>query len=267
MENYDVQFNLRRRHPVARWRILYDEVNSAFTRLMTKHDADISYGDTPGQKLDIFAAKQPNAPVFVFIHGGYFRALDKRQYSYIAKHLNKAGFTVVVVNYDLVPKVTIPEIVEQNILAIKWIFQHIERWHGNPKHLILCGHSVGAFMVAKLLEYSWNEDIKEAFKGALMISGLYDLQTMRQSYLNDTLKLTDSCVKALSPVNHKLQVCLPTIVAVGENESEEFIRQSRIYSHKLNDDEHQHNFLLLDQKNHYEVVSTIVQHHVSFNNR
>ena len=95
--------------------------------------------------LMFFPSTAPNSPVFIFIHGGYFKALDKRQYSFLAQPFVQSGFTVINLNYDLAPKVRVEEIVQQTCCAIAWIYSNVGRWNGDPNQLIICGHSVGAF--------------------------------------------------------------------------------------------------------------------------
>lgn len=253
MVNYDKQFNLRKRHPIAKLHMVTNALQSKISRARLNNYQNISYGESAGEKLDIFPAASDNAPVFIFIHGGYFRALDKKQYSYLATPLTKVGYTVVVINYDLAPTVSVSEICTQNLKAFLWVHQNIDRWHGNPNDITLCGHSVGAFLVAKILEHSWNSETRLAIKKALLLSGLYDLAPMQQSYLNCDLKLTDNDVFRLSPINVKDTNFPNTIIAVGDNESDEFISQSTQYFYKLNAQGTDCELMLLKGKNHYTV--------------
>ncbi|MDA8020906.1 MAG: alpha/beta hydrolase [Thermoanaerobaculia bacterium] len=253
-DRVDEQFDLRRRHPSGRFYLLLDELQSYFARLSLDASLDVSYGETAGQKVDIFPAADPESPVFVFIHGGYFRALDKRRYSYLAKPIVRAGCTAVLINYDLAPAVSVKTIIDQNLEAFSWILRNISRWNGNPLKIVLCGHSVGAFLVAKILEHPWNQQARSAISGAVLLSGLYDLSPMRQSYLNRSLQLSTDDVKELSPIFGQLEELPPTLVAVGEDETEEFIRQSRNYSDKLEALRKPHEFLLLRGLNHYTVA-------------
>ncbi|TQV88234.1 alpha/beta hydrolase [Aliikangiella coralliicola] len=259
MKDYDKQFNLRKRHPFGRVQMLGNEISSIFTRLKLSNSRNLSYGDTAGQKLDIFPSTKSDSPVFIFIHGGYFRALDKRQYSFLARPLVKAGYTVVLLNYDLVPHVSVAQIIEQNIRALNWIFQNINQFNGDPRQLFLSGHSVGATLVAKLLEHNWSQDMKSSFQGAIMLSGLYDLSTLRQSYLNESLSLSASDVKLMSPVNNKLIASIPLLIAVGGSETDEFIRQSKTYSEKLTKEGYENQFMILERQNHYEVITAMGQ--------
>jgi len=254
MTNYDEQFNLRKRHPLSKVYLYANELQSYITRLTSKASLDISYGQSQGERIDVFPAVESNSPIFVFIHGGYFRALDKRQYSFIAKPFVRRGCTVVSVNYDLAPKVRVKEIVDQNIKAFLWIYQNISRWNGNPQNIVLCGHSVGAFLAAKILEYEWDQQIRHGISGVVLLSGLYDLTTMRQSYLNKSLRLSEEDVEVLSPMFGHVENFPHALIAVGENETDEFIRQSKDYAKKVEAANLSYEFMLLKNKNHYTVA-------------
>ena len=254
MTDYNDQFNLRKRHPLGRVHLLTNELQSYVTRFALRKSLDIGYGNSFGEKVDIFPAGHSNAPVFVFIHGGYFKAFDKRQYSYIAKPFVSAGCTVALINYDLAPKVSVKEIIDQNIKAFIWIYENISRWNGNPENIVICGHSVGAFLVAKILEFDWEQKVRQSIAGAALLSGLYDLSKLKQSYLNESLQLSDDDVTNLSPIFGHISDFPHAIVAVGEDETEEFIEQSKRYSKKLQDAKSSHEYMLLENKNHYTIL-------------
>ena len=260
MANFDKAFNLRRRHPTGMLHMLANEVQSRFTRLTYRASLDVSYGSSPGEKLDIFPATKANTPVFIFIHG-YFRALDKAQYSYLAQAFVKAGCTLVLVNYDLAPKATVKEIVDQNVKAFAWVHKNIHKWQGNPKHLVVGGHSVGGFLTAKILAHDWPQEIKQSIKGAVMLSGLYDLKQMQQSFLNKVLNLSDQEVAELSPILETgvFNFVPHIIMAVGNDETNEFIRQTQVYSEKLKKENCRLDCLFLEGKNHY-TVSRLLSH-------
>ena len=252
--NFDQQFNLRKRHPFAKYYLLANEIQSAITRLTHSCSIDISYGDSTGQKLDIFPAKQTNSPVFVFIHGGYFRALDKKQYSFIANPFIKAGCTTVLVNYDLAPSVSVEQIIEQNIKAYQWIYQNIKQYNGDNSNIVICGHSVGAFLTAKIIEHNWPTQIQQSIKGAALLSGLYDLNQLKQSFLNQWLKLTDNDANQLNPTLQNSECFPPLVIAVGENETQVFIQQSQNYHQQLPTKTTLHQIMLMKNHNHYTVA-------------
>ncbi|MEJ0071866.1 MAG: alpha/beta hydrolase [Pseudomonadota bacterium] len=116
---------------------------------------DVPYGDGPGEKLDLFPAPRPAGsaagPVFVFIHGGYWRALDKRDFSFIAPPFVAAGISVVMVNYDLAPRVEVETIVAQTQAALGWVIANLARLGGDPARLFVGGHSAGGQLTALAL--------------------------------------------------------------------------------------------------------------------
>lgn len=197
---------------------------------------DVAYGEQPGETLDIFPASggspAQGAPVLVFIHGGYWRALDKADHSFIAPAFTQAGACVVVLNYALCPAVTIPEIVQQMVKALAWTWRHIAAQGGDPARITVAGHSAGGHLAAMLLACDWPAhapDLPNALvNNALSISGLYDLEPIRQTPFLHDLQLTPEQVRQASPV------LLPpppqgTLYSVaGGDESEEFLRQNQL---------------------------------------
>ena len=260
MTTLDHQFNLRKRHPSGKYYMLLNTIESMFAARRLPCSLDVSYGNSPGQQVDVFPAKSPSSPVFVFIHGGYFRALDKSQYRYIAPRLRKAGYATVLVNYDLAPQVSVTEIVRQVLDAFSWTCRHIERWNGDSNQLVLCGHSVGAFLAAKILEEDWDDEHPTCqIKKAILLSGLYDLGPMKQSYLDRDLRLTTSEVETLSPMACFLKQAPDILIAAGEDETEEFVRQSVEYAAKLRRDSIENELVIMPGLHHYSMARTLAQ--------
>ena len=133
---------------------------SAQARERLKGQLDLPYGDGPGETLDIFPAAQPNAPVVIFIHGGYWRSLDKSDHSFVAPALHDMGACVVVVNYALCPgtpeqPITIPDIALQMAKATAWLGRHIAEYGGDRSNITVIGHSAGGHLAAMLLGCDW----------------------------------------------------------------------------------------------------------------
>ena len=260
MTTLDDQFNLRKRHPSGKYYLLLNTIQSMLAAWRLRCSLDVSYGDSPGQRVDVFPAASPSSPVFAFIHGGYFRALDKSQYRYIAPRLRKAGYATVLINYDLAPQVSVTEIVRQVLGAMTWICCHIERWDGDPSRLVICGHSVGAFLAAKILESEWiGEHAACRIEKAILLSGLYDLGPMKRSYLDRDLRLTGSEVETLSPMSRSLRQTPEILIAVGEGETEEFVRQSVEYAAKLRHDGVENDLVVMPGLHHYSMARTLAQ--------
>jgi arylformamidase len=190
---------------------------------------DVPYGPTRDEKLDIFPAKRADAPVFVFIHGGYWRAFSAREHSFVALGLVPLGITTVVVDYSLCPKVTIDEIVRQCRAAVAWTLRHIGAHGGDPKRVAVGGHSAGGHLSAMCLATRWDEDYglaRDPLAAAVLVSGLYDIEPLRHSYLQPTIRLDDGIVRRNSPLFAVRPCATPALVTWGAEESEEFARQS-----------------------------------------
>lgn len=197
---------------------------------------DIRYGQGLNETLDVFpaSANTPGlAPVLVFIHGGYWRALDKSDHSFVAPAFNAAGAAVVVPNYALAPAVTVEHIALQTALAVEWVVRHAESFGGDPTRIALAGHSAGGHLVAMLLSCRWRElaaDLPaQAVTGGLAISGLYDLEPIRHTpMLQGDLRLTGAQVARLSPAFFPRPKGPKLYATVGLDESDEFLRQNTL---------------------------------------
>ncbi|MEN9627633.1 MAG: hypothetical protein RJA10_860, partial [Pseudomonadota bacterium] len=130
---------------------------SAFTREQAACTLDLPYGDDATEKLDVFHTAKANAPVLVFIHGGYWRALDKSDVSFVAPAFNAAGAAVVVPNYALCPAVTVEHICLQVARAVAWVWRNAAAHGFDPTRIALAGHSAGGHLVAMALSCRWKE--------------------------------------------------------------------------------------------------------------
>lgn len=190
---------------------------------------DVPYGPTLAETLDIFPAEQPHAPVFMFIHGGYWRALSSKDYSLVATGLRRRGVTTVVVNYALCPQVSIEEIVRQVRASVAWTLRNIAAHGGDPARVVMGGHSAGGHLTAMCLQSAWAADYglpQDPLAGAVLISGLYDLRPLRYSYLQPMIQLDEGIVQRCSPLFGVRASRTPALVTWGGNESAEFARQS-----------------------------------------
>lgn len=201
---------------------------------------DLAYGHGQGETLDVFKAQGATnglAPVMVFIHGGYWRSLDKSDHSFIAPSFTRQGVCVVVVNYALCPAVSIADIAIQMTKALAWVNRHISVHGGDPSRVTVAGHSAGGHLAAMLLACAWadvSSDLPETVvRNALGISGVYDLEPLRHvSFLQQDLRLTKASALKVSPACYPApRVAEGTGVlatVVGGDESDEFRRQNSL---------------------------------------
>jgi arylformamidase len=221
------EYNLRSAFPdypqwFARW-----SAESASARLQLESKLGLRYGSGPRQTLDLFPAEAPRGAL-LFIHGGYWRALDKDDHSFIAPPFVAQGVGVAVINYDLCPDVSIAHIVAECRQAVAWLWREGTR-HGVPvERLLVAGHSAGGHLVAMLYATDWRRYgvPVDAIRGGLSISGVFDLEPLLQVSINADLKLDRSKARAVSPIHCTAEVRAPLLLAVGSGETSEFGRQS-----------------------------------------
>jgi arylformamidase len=202
---------------------------SAAARKRHRCHLDIPYGPTAAEKLDIFIGDAAGGEVEIFFHGGYWRAFEKDEFSYVANGFVPRGVTTVVVNYALIPTVTMDQLVEQCRAAVRWVFEHIAEYGGDPARLSLSGHSAGGHLVAMMLATDWPAYAgmpADPFKRAYAMSGLYDLEPVRLCFINDILQLDSDTAARNSPVLLTPRHACELVVAVGDREGDEYLRQS-----------------------------------------
>jgi arylformamidase len=205
---------------------------SALSRSQSDCRLDLPYGDGAAEKLDVFMPPRPGAPVLVFVHGGYWRALDKCDFSFVAPAFTQAGAMVVVPNYALCPAVSVEHISLQLVRALQWVWHNAASYGGDPQRIVVAGHSAGGHLAAMLLSCRWKQVAEELpaqlVGGALSVSGLFDMEPLRHTpFLQTDLQLTPASVRRLSPAffprpKGKLYA------TVGGAESSEFLRQNQL---------------------------------------
>ena len=218
---------------------------------------NVPYGPTLEETLDIFPAEKPNAPVFVFIHGGYWRALSSKEFSGVALGLHAQGITTVVINYALCPRVTIDEIVRQTRAALAWTLRNIQRYGGDPARVAIGGHSAGGHLTAMALQTEWAEDYglpQDPFVAAMPFSGLFDIEPLRFSYLQPAIQLDDGIIRRNSPAFTVRPCKTPLWITWGGAESTEFARQAEIYHQAWQAAGNQSELRAVPGANHFTVI-------------
>jgi arylformamidase len=228
--DYEAEYNNRARvpeHPqiFERW-----QRDGAAYRAQAEADGHaetgVRFGPTERQYIDLFFPKggPANAPLALFIHGGYWRSLDPSMFSHMARGMNAHGVAVAVSGYDLVPQVSIADIVAQTQAACVFL------WKKYGKRIMVSGHSAGGHLAACMMTTDWTKSGAPAdlTPAAYAISGLYDLTVLTHLGGNAEFKLTEQSAKAISPLFQPAPKGKVLDAVVGGIESAEFLRQSRI---------------------------------------
>jgi arylformamidase len=224
----DSQYNNRLHVPdfathLEKWELLSRQTEKEFTAIK-----DIAYGYLPLEQLDIYPSQQPSSKTLIFIHGGYWYKMDKASFQFIAKAFKAYGITTVLINYPLVPSVSIDEVSTSCRKAIHWVHQNISKFNGDPNELYIAGHSAGGHLAAMLVATDWKDFniTTSVIKGVCAISGLFNLIPIQLSDINQVLNMDKAVAIRNSPVNLLPAIECPLAIVVGADETAEFLDQS-----------------------------------------
>jgi arylformamidase len=258
----DAQYNLRAavpEHPehFRRWA----ETSAAARERVAGH-LDLTYGDHPKQTLDYFPAADLASPMLVFIHGGYWQALDKSDFSFPAPAWVERGVSFASINYPLAPEAGIPEILESCRAAVLFLWHNAYSLGADRGRIFLAGHSAGGHLASLLLATDWTSFgalPPDLVKGACSVSGVYDLEPIRLSYQNPILKLDAATARAMSPIQAKPPQGRPALLAVGGAETQEFLRQQDAFAAAWRAGGAEIDALVLEGLNHYEAAGCLAE--------
>ena len=222
------------------------------------HLRDLRYGTQADELLDLFPVPgRTEAPLFVFIHGGYWRALGKQDSVFMARNFTAHGVAVAAVNYQLAPAARLSEIVAQCRRSLAWIYTHGPAHGIDVRRIVLGGSSAGAHLAAMLLAPGWQAAFglpPDVVQAGVLVSGLYDLAPVQQTTPNDWLALDSAEAAALSP-----QSCLPDAgarlcIATAEKDTDEFKRQSLDYAAACTRHRCAVQYVQIAERNHFDVI-------------
>ncbi|MEE2654469.1 MAG: alpha/beta hydrolase [Pseudomonadota bacterium] len=229
----DIEYNARGTVPDY---TIFGRENDAYSeeaRLSLECMLDMSYGDHPDEVIDIFPAG-PKAPVFLYFHGGYWRANSQKQAAAMAPNFVKHGITVIPVNYSLAPGASLDEIIRQSREAVAWVWKYgAEEFGAHTDRIFIGGTSAGGHITGMVLAGGWHDEFGVPAKcviGALALNGLYDLEPVRLSEPNEWAQLDEAAAYRNSPIYQLPEHGCPLIVSFGGSETSEFKRQSKIYA-------------------------------------
>jgi arylformamidase len=237
-------------HPAyfERW-----ERDSAFVRATLPCTLDRAYGPDPRHRIDLFPAARARGTL-VFIHGGYWRSLDKSMFSWLAASWVAAGVNVALPNYRLAPAVRIDDIVEDALAAVDWLFDNGPREGITMDRVVLSGHSAGGHLAAAILATAAPRRRFDAARiaGAVPISGVFDFAPLRLFSFNADFGLDEAAVARLNLHDKRPVIEAPLVVAAGAGESSEFRRQSQLLAQAWTPQVRSQ--LLLPGHNHFSIV-------------
>jgi len=226
------------------------DARGASVRQSRRGHFDLEYGDTPRQRLDLFLADSPSAPTLMFIHGGYWQRNDKERFDFLAEGPLAHGINVAVVEYTLAPDARVDQIVGEIRRSVAWLTEHLGDYGADPARIYVSGHSAGGHLTATMMSLG-------AVKGGLAISGLYDLEPIRLSYLNVKLRLDAAEARRNSPILHLPPMAGPLIIAYGTAELPELCRQSVDYAQAWVGRALPGRLLPVDGANHFTILESL----------
>ncbi|MBV9151360.1 MAG: alpha/beta hydrolase [Alphaproteobacteria bacterium] len=236
--------------------------NSERTRQRIGAPLRRSYGPTEIEQLDIFRTDRPDAPVFVFVHGGAWRAGLAKNYAAPAEMFIRAGAHYVVPDFVLVQDAggSLFPMAGQVCRAIAWVYENAATFGADRDRIYVGGHSSGAHLAAVALTTDWRATFgvpANLIKGGMCSSGMYDLAPVRLSHRNSYVRFTDEMVEALSPQRHIDRLHAPLIVACGTYETPEFQRQARDFAAALKAAGNAGDLLVGEHYSHLELPETL----------
>ncbi len=236
--------------------------NSARVRARIGEPLRRAYGETAIEQLDIFRADAPNAPVFIFIHGGAWIRGEAKSYAAPAEMFLRAGAHYVVPDFINVGDAagSLFPMAEQVCRAIAWIYRNAASFGGDSERIYLGGQSSGAHLAAVALTTHWHRAFglpQGLIKGGLCTSGMYELAPVRLSARANYVKFTDEMVEQLSPIRHIDRLSAPLIVSYGTYETPEFIRQAREFAAAVRDAGKLRELIVAANYSHLELPETL----------
>ena len=262
-EELDTQYDLRTMFPEAATSYeAFCERESEKVREEIDHRLDVPFGPTRAEHSDVYPATGDarGAPVLIYVHGGFWVLRTSKEFGFVARGPVSEGVATVVTNYALSPEVTIDEIVRQTRAAVAWTYRNAESFGVAPERIHVAGHSAGGHLVAMLLSTDWEGVYglpANIIKSATAISGVFDLAPLPYTFLQPKLQLTWDQALRNSPILHlpdPQSGTPPLLVAYGENETDEFRRQSEEFFAAWKAKGLDGELMVLPGKKHFDVI-------------
>ncbi|GAB5511280.1 MAG: alpha/beta hydrolase [Hyphomicrobiales bacterium] len=221
----------------------------------------VKYGPTVEEYVDIFPASQPGAPVLVFIHGGYWRMLTAREFSFVAQGFSSVGVTVVVANYTLCPAVSISEISRQMRALVAWCARNIDQYNGDAENITVTGHSAGGHLAAMCALTDWPGQYalpEKTVRAFAPISGLFDLEPISHiSYMREDLRINERDIAEASPQRLIRRCSADMLITYGSDEPSEFSRHSEEFRQAWDDAGNRSRYFPQMGRNHFSAITDL----------
>lgn len=217
----------------------YATLSAAALQSGSRH-AELAYGSAAAHKLDLFLPALQDSeslpPLLLFIHGGYWQELSKASSLFSAPDCTDAGIAFAAIDYTLAPQASVHDMVLECRKALRWLHQHGEELGFDPQRIVVSGSSAGAHLAAMCCLRGWKDDADLPVgvpAAAVLVSGIYDLQPLIGTSINEALSLDAASARAVSPQLLDLTGFPPTLIGWGEIETSEFKRQSQAFADLL----------------------------------
>jgi len=222
----------------------------------------VAYGPSEVEKLDIYQAKRPKAPTFVFIHGGAWLVGAAKNYAATAEMFGNAGANFIALDFIAIKEAggDIRVMADQVRRGVAWAYKNAASYNGDPDRLYIGGHSSGGHLCGVTLVTDWQKDFglpPDMIKGGLCMSGMFDLKAVRLSKRSSYVKFTDEMEQAMSSQRHLDLLRTPVVVTYGTNETPEFQRQSRDFAAAVKTAGKQVELIEAVEYNHFEMEESL----------
>jgi arylformamidase len=236
---------------------------SAAARARLASRLDVAYGKAPDETLDLFfpepGAEDALRPIHMFIHGGYWRANSKSDYSYIAEAIVGRGAIAAIVDYSLMPGARMTRLVDQMRQAAHWLCEHGPEFGGDPSRVSASGHSAGGHLATYLCCRGPHETTfpDNQVRTILSVSGLYDLTPIATSFLQPELHLTEQEIAQWSPCAGTARPDSRFRLIVGGRETAPFFEQAGRFAARLSSLGVQPRVASVDDEDHMTIVRAL----------
>jgi arylformamidase len=204
---------------------------SNHARSTLRNILDVRVGAREEERIDIYPAANPNAPILIFVHGGWWRRGTRKEWTFPALGFVKRGYTVIISDYTLCPRVFVPDITQATRAAVVWAYENAEAINGDRNRIFLTGHSAGGQQAAMIAVTDWTLHgiPRDAVKGVAPISAIFDMRVFQYSWIQGFLQLTGNTVDSESALFNIPTQGPPLLITLGEEEALEFHRQAEVF--------------------------------------